>query len=74
MNVKGVSFHVGSGATDPEAFREAIRLARSAFDAGAGMISLHSLEFMSCQQCEESPRSGSESCVDMCIPLSSVTL
>lgn len=44
VNVKGVSFHVGSGATDPEAFREAIRLARGAFDAGAGMISLHSLE------------------------------
>ena len=35
--VKGVSFHVGSGATDPEAFREAIQLARGAFDAGVGV-------------------------------------
>lgn len=34
--VRGVSFHVGSGATDPEAFREAIQLARTAFDAGTG--------------------------------------
>lgn len=39
--VKGVSFHVGSGATDPEAFREAIKLARSAFDAGAGAFLIH---------------------------------
>ena len=34
--VRGVSFHVGSGATDPGAFREAIQLARTAFDAGTG--------------------------------------
>lgn len=37
--VKGVSFHVGSGATDPEAFRDAIKLARGAFDAGIGVLS-----------------------------------
>ncbi len=44
MVVKGVSFHVGSGATDPEAFREAIKLARGACDAGAGVLQLiHSL-------------------------------
>lgn len=42
--MKGVSFHVGSGATDPEAFREAIKLARGACDAGAGVLQLiHSL-------------------------------
>ena len=41
MVVKGVSFHVGSGATDPEAFREAIKLARDAFDAGAGVHRIH---------------------------------
>ena len=34
--VRGVSFHVGSGATDPEAFRKAIQLARDAFDVGSG--------------------------------------
>ena len=39
--VKGVSFHVGSGATDPEAFKEAIKLARGAFDAGAGVFLIH---------------------------------
>ena len=36
MAVRGVSFHVGSGATDPGAFRNAIQLARTAFDAGTG--------------------------------------
>lgn len=33
--VDGVSFHVGSGATNPEAFSFAIELARRAFDLGA---------------------------------------
>ena len=42
MVVKGVSFHVGSGATDPEAFREAIKLARDAFNAGAGVVLIQS--------------------------------
>lgn len=36
--VCGVSFHVGSGATNPDAFSEAIALARAAFDAGAGVL------------------------------------
>ena len=36
----GVSFHVGSGATNPEAFSAAIALARAAFDAGTGEPSL----------------------------------
>lgn len=43
--VKGVSFHVGSGATDPEAFREAIHLARGAFDAGAGAVLIYLLQW-----------------------------
>lgn len=33
--VDGVSFHVGSGATDPNAFTFAIELARRAFDLGS---------------------------------------
>ena len=33
LRVVGVSFHVGSGASDPEAFRMAISLARGCFDA-----------------------------------------
>ena len=32
--VDGISFHVGSGATDPQAFTFAIELARKAFDLG----------------------------------------
>jgi ornithine decarboxylase len=35
IDVAGVSFHVGSGATNPAAFSEAIALAASAFAAGA---------------------------------------
>lgn len=35
--VTGVSFHVGSAATNPAAFTEAIQLARVAFDAGTGL-------------------------------------
>ena len=37
----GVSFHVGSGATNPEAFSAAIALARAAFDAGTGQLLSH---------------------------------
>ena len=33
VNVNGVSFHVGSGATNPLAFREALEFARVAFYA-----------------------------------------
>lgn len=32
LNVAGVAFHVGSGASDPEAFLKAVRDARSVFD------------------------------------------
>lgn len=35
--VVGVSFHVGSGATNPAAFSEAIAVARSAFDEGLAL-------------------------------------
>jgi len=35
--VVGVSFHVGSGATDPASFATAIALARTAFDVGASL-------------------------------------
>lgn len=32
LNLKGISFHVGSGATDPNSFKQAILVARKAFD------------------------------------------
>lgn len=35
LDVVGVSFHVGSGCYDPEAFRDAVVRGRSAFDMGA---------------------------------------
>eukprot|EP00959_Pyramimonas_sp_CCMP1952_P386964 8109691-Pyramimonas_sp.AAC.1 len=35
--MEGVSFHVGSGATDPKAFSRAIAAARSAFDIAASL-------------------------------------
>lgn len=35
LDVVGVSFHVGSGCYDPEAFRDAVLRARRAFDMGA---------------------------------------
>lgn len=44
IEVCGVSFHVGSGATNPDAFSEAIALARAAFNAGTG--ALHSPCFL----------------------------
>lgn len=34
LNVVGISFHVGSGAVDPQAFEDAIRLSRQLFDYG----------------------------------------
>eukprot|EP00891_Asterochloris_glomerata_P001630 jgi/Astpho2/1630/fgenesh1_pm.00030_%23_2_t len=37
LNVVGVSFHVGSGATNPGAFTAAISLARRVFDIGAAL-------------------------------------
>ncbi|RDX46258.1 ornithine decarboxylase [Lentinus brumalis] len=35
LDVVGVSFHVGSGSTDPFAFADAVERARAAFDMGA---------------------------------------
>lgn len=37
INITGVSFHVGSGATNPAAFSEAIALARDVFDQGLAL-------------------------------------
>ena len=37
LNVVGVSFHVGSGATNPHAFTAAILLARKVFDMGSAL-------------------------------------
>ena len=36
LNVVGVAFHVGSGASDPKAFMKAVRDARFVFDQAAG--------------------------------------
>ncbi len=33
----GVSFHVGSGATNPDIYRQAIALSREVFDVGASL-------------------------------------
>ena len=37
LNVTGVSFHVGSGASDPQSFDKAVRDARFVFDQAAGV-------------------------------------
>ena len=37
LNVTGVSFHVGSGASDPQSFEKAVRDARIVFDQAAGI-------------------------------------
>lgn len=37
LNVAGVSFHVGSGAGDPNAFLDAVRNAKRVFDQGAAI-------------------------------------
>ncbi len=47
IEVCGISFHVGSGATNPDAFSEAIALARTAFDAGTGIARTAVLFFSS---------------------------
>lgn len=45
INVAGVSFHVGSGATNPAAFSEAIELSRSVFDQALAMgFDMHILD------------------------------
>ncbi|KAL8688208.1 MAG: hypothetical protein Q9218_005827 [Villophora microphyllina] len=37
LNVVGVSFHVGSGASDPQAFAKAVQDSRTVFDQAAGI-------------------------------------
>ena len=37
LNVTGVSFHVGSGASDPSSFRKSVQEARFVFDEAEGM-------------------------------------
>jgi ornithine decarboxylase len=45
LNVAGVAFHVGSGASDPSAFRQAVRDARTVFDQAAVLgHELHTLD------------------------------
>lgn len=45
LNVVGVSFHVGSGASDPLAFMKAVRDARTVFDCASDYgFSLHTLD------------------------------
>ncbi|KAF2168936.1 hypothetical protein M409DRAFT_52923 [Zasmidium cellare ATCC 36951] len=45
LDVAGVAFHVGSGASDPDAFRKAIVDARSVFDQAAVLgYQLHTLD------------------------------
>ncbi|KAF2481019.1 pyridoxal-dependent decarboxylase [Neohortaea acidophila] len=45
LNVAGVAFHVGSGASDPEAFLRAVRDARAVFDQAAELgFNLHTLD------------------------------
>ena len=45
LNVAGVAFHVGSGASDPSAFLKAVRDARSVFDQAAALgFNLHTLD------------------------------
>lgn len=45
LNIVGVSFHVGSGASDPQAFVDAVRDSRSVFDQAAELgYDLHTLD------------------------------
>ncbi|SMQ52190.1 unnamed protein product [Zymoseptoria tritici ST99CH_1A5] len=45
LNVVGVAFHVGSGASDPSAFRQAVTDARTVFDQAAELgFTLHTLD------------------------------
>nr|POE51511.1 ornithine decarboxylase [Quercus suber] len=45
LNVAGVAFHVGSGASDPEAFLKAVHDARDVFDRAADLgFKLHTLD------------------------------
>lgn len=45
LNVVGVAFHVGSGASDPKAFIKAVQDARFVFDQGAALgFNMHTLD------------------------------
>ena len=45
LNVVGVAFHVGSGASDPQAFVQAVQDARAVFDHGAELgFGMHTLD------------------------------
>ncbi|EME39310.1 hypothetical protein DOTSEDRAFT_75136 [Dothistroma septosporum NZE10] len=45
LNVVGVAFHVGSGASDPDAFRQAVSDARDVFDQAAALgYEMHTLD------------------------------
>ncbi|KAK3712590.1 Ornithine decarboxylase [Vermiconidia calcicola] len=45
LNIAGVAFHVGSGASDPSAFIKAVQDARAVFDQAAALgFSLHTLD------------------------------
>lgn len=45
LNIAGVAFHVGSGASDPAAFLSAVQDARAVFDQAAGLgFRLHTLD------------------------------
>jgi len=46
LNVVGISFHVGSGATDPKSFSRAVSVARAAFDLAEtfGLKDMHLLD------------------------------
>ena len=45
LNIAGVAFHVGSGASDPSAFLQAVRDARTVFDQATALgFNLHTLD------------------------------
>ncbi|KXL48581.1 hypothetical protein M433DRAFT_148593 [Acidomyces richmondensis BFW] len=45
LNIAGVAFHVGSGASDPAAFLKAVRDARTVFDRAASLgFNIHTLD------------------------------
>lgn len=46
LEVVGVSFHVGSGCTDPQAYVEAVSLARSIFDLAASLGMGHAMKLL----------------------------
>ncbi|CAK0732019.1 hypothetical protein CVIRNUC_000074 [Coccomyxa viridis] len=57
--VRGVSFHVGSGATNLEAFRKAIQLLRDAFDVGTELGFQMDLLNIGCGSCSAAGSPGS---------------